>query len=191
MLFEKQGATNVATSLPTNPTYPYNTPNMSVRENMFVSNKPAGLSLIEAIVEENTLFKHQQTNVRQELAKLKSISDSLLKENVQLRQLYRERTHDISKLMSTLGINTQEMTNDYLHQEFLIKELNCGLLKHIKLAMKDKEDVESQIEEKKEEVMKLSEDKTMIEQEVVNRLKIKLKNTLNPKIIADCENKQK
>jgi hypothetical protein len=149
------------------------------------------LSLIEAIVEENNLFKHQQTNIRQELAKLKSISDSLLKENVQLRHLYRERTHDISKLMSTLGINTQEMTNDYLHQEFLIKELNCGLLKHIKLAMKDKDDVESQIEENKEEVMKLSEEKTAIEQEVVNRLKIKLKNTLNPKIIAECENKQK
>lgn len=73
---------------------------------VFTANRQAVLSLVEAISGENQLLKTQQENIKKELKKLKGISEGLLNENLQLRGVYRERTHDIAKLANTLSINT-------------------------------------------------------------------------------------
>jgi len=42
-------------------------------------------------------------------------------------------------LVNTFAINTEEVINDYQHQEFLMTELNFNILKQIKEVVKEKE----------------------------------------------------
>jgi len=59
-------------------------------------------------------------------------------------------------MINTFTIQTQESTDDYEHQQFLVKELNFGILKHIKLLMKEKEERTLRINDKSEEYTKLN-----------------------------------
>jgi hypothetical protein len=100
-MFEKP---HEVTTLPTN--NPPNPLSSFGQQPVFTANRQAVLSLVEAISGENQLLKAQQENLEKELKKLKGIGEGLLKENVQLRGVYRERTHDIAKLANTISINT-------------------------------------------------------------------------------------
>lgn len=66
------------------------------------------------------------------MIKLSKLSENLIKENEQLRSLYSGRTHDISKFLTSMAINTNEITVEHEHRQFLLKELNYFILKQIK-----------------------------------------------------------
>lgn len=85
-----------------------------------IPNHSSALALLEALSDENRTFKEQQVGLQSELSKLSRISQGLYQENTSLRMLHRERTRDISRLLSTITINTSESLVDYQHQQFLL-----------------------------------------------------------------------
>ena len=66
------------------------------------------------------------------MVKLSKLSENLIKENEQLRSLYKGRTQDITRFLTTMAINTYEITGEHEHRQFLLKELNYFILKQIK-----------------------------------------------------------
>ena len=82
------------------------------------------------------------------MVKLSKLSQNLIKENEQLRSLYKGRTQDITRFLTTMAINTNEITGEHEHRQFLLKELNYFILKQIKADSKVSEDLSLSIKEK-------------------------------------------
>lgn len=72
----------------------------------------------------------------------------MIKENEQLRSLYKGRTHDITKFLTTMAINTNEITGEHEHRQFLLKELNFFILKQIKAESIVSKELSQSIKEK-------------------------------------------
>jgi len=82
------------------------------------------------------------------MVKLSKLSQNLIKENEQLRSLYKGRTQDITRFLTTMAINTNEITGEHEHRQFLLKELNYFILKQIKADSKVSEELSQSIKEK-------------------------------------------
>ena len=82
------------------------------------------------------------------MVKLSKLSQNLIIENEQLRSLYKGRTQDITRFLTTMAINTNEITGEHEHRQFLLKELNYFILKQIKADSKISEDLSQSIKEK-------------------------------------------
>jgi hypothetical protein len=82
------------------------------------------------------------------MVKLSKLSQNLIIENEQLRSLYKGRTQDITRFLTTMAINTNEITGEHEHRQFLLKELNYFILKQIKADSKVSEELSQSIKEK-------------------------------------------
>lgn len=82
------------------------------------------------------------------MVKLSKLSQNLIIENEQLRSLYKGRTQDITRFLTTMAINTNEITGEHEHRQFLLKELNYFILKQIKADSKISEELSQSIKEK-------------------------------------------
>lgn len=82
------------------------------------------------------------------MVKLSKLSQNLIIENEQLRSLYKGRTQDITRFLTTMAINRNEITGEHEHRQFLLKELNYFILKQIKADSKVSEELSQSIKEK-------------------------------------------
>lgn len=150
-----------------------------------IPNHSSALALLEALSDENRTFKDQQVGLQSELGKLSRISQGLFEENTSLRMLHRERTRDISRLLSTITINTSEALVDYQHQQFLLHELNCGILKQIKLLAAEIKVNSDTIEQQKENIEDAENARLSLEQQTVGKLRVKLQGGLSRRVVSE------
>lgn len=99
--------------------------------------------------------------------------------------LHRERTRDISRLLSTITINTSEALVDYQHQQFLLHELNCGILKQIKLLAAEIKANSDTIEQQKENIEDAENARLSLEQQTVGKLRVKLQGGLSRRVVSE------
>ena len=135
---------------------------------------PPRLALVRAISDENATLEKQRSRLEGEMGKLKRISGSLLADNQKLREVHRERTGDIPKLVGSLGLNASEDAADFGHQCFLLRELNCAIFKQIKQLDQQRSQLQAEIDAKTDNCMQLNEERVALEQEYVGNVKARL-----------------